>query len=150
MGDRGQQSLSQCSSAAAAKSQFEKKFKEKTNNQWSDRANFQPATGKYTMIERDYTDSKADGKEEESKEDEEDGTAKEDKKEKQSELDGRVQELVRLICDVGQSAHQTTHITHSRPARSHSLSRLPAVTYPLLCCVVLCCCVSRYDEAADG
>lgn len=32
---------------------FEKKFKDKTKNNWSDRANFVSHPGKYTMIEVD-------------------------------------------------------------------------------------------------
>jgi poly [ADP-ribose] polymerase len=32
---------------------FEKKFKDKTKNNWADRANFQPVSGKYTLLEMD-------------------------------------------------------------------------------------------------
>lgn len=32
---------------------FEKKFKDKTKNNWSDRLNFVPQSGKYTLIEVD-------------------------------------------------------------------------------------------------
>jgi poly [ADP-ribose] polymerase len=32
---------------------FEKKFKDKTSNNWADRANFVPKSGKYTLIEMD-------------------------------------------------------------------------------------------------
>lgn len=32
---------------------FEKKFKDKTRNDWKDRANFKPSPGKYTLIEMD-------------------------------------------------------------------------------------------------
>ena len=32
---------------------FEKKFKDKTRNNWSDRESFQPVKGKYTLIEMD-------------------------------------------------------------------------------------------------
>lgn len=35
---------------------FEKKFKDKTKNDWSDRANFKPVSGKYTLIEMDGGD----------------------------------------------------------------------------------------------
>lgn len=32
---------------------FEKKFKDKTKNDWKDRASFKPSPGKYTLIEMD-------------------------------------------------------------------------------------------------
>jgi poly [ADP-ribose] polymerase 2/3/4 len=35
---------------------FEKKFKDKTKNDWSNRANFKPVSGKYTLIEMDGGD----------------------------------------------------------------------------------------------
>jgi poly [ADP-ribose] polymerase len=31
--------------------EFEKKFKDKTKNNWADRGKFKPVSGKYTMIE---------------------------------------------------------------------------------------------------
>ena len=34
-----------------ATKEFEKKFKDKTRNDWSDRANFTPVPGKYTLID---------------------------------------------------------------------------------------------------
>ncbi len=34
---------------------FEKKFKDKTLNDWSNRNNFVPKAGKYTLIEMDCT-----------------------------------------------------------------------------------------------
>ena len=34
-----------------AEQEFRKKFKDKTKNDWSDRDNFQPVPGKYTMID---------------------------------------------------------------------------------------------------
>lgn len=42
------------SSLLAAKKSFEQKFKEKTGNDWSNCANFQPCSGKYTLIKIDY------------------------------------------------------------------------------------------------
>ena len=36
---------------SAAIKDFEKKFKDKTKNNWSDRANFQAVKGKYTLLE---------------------------------------------------------------------------------------------------
>ena len=33
--------------------EFEKKFKDKTKNDWKNRENFEPQSGKYTLIEMD-------------------------------------------------------------------------------------------------
>ena len=41
------------SSAEAAIKSFEKKFKDKTKNDWKSRENFVPHAGKYTLIEMD-------------------------------------------------------------------------------------------------
>jgi poly [ADP-ribose] polymerase len=38
---------------ADAIKQFEKKFKDKTKNDWKNRDNFVPQSGKYTLIEMD-------------------------------------------------------------------------------------------------
>ena len=40
-------------SADAAIKAFEKKFKDKTGNDWKNRASFEPRSGKYTLIEMD-------------------------------------------------------------------------------------------------
>ena len=34
-----------------AEKEFEKKFKDKTRNNWTDRNNFEPSPGKYTLID---------------------------------------------------------------------------------------------------
>ena len=34
-----------------AEKEFAKKFKDKTKNNWDDRDNFEPAAGKYTLLE---------------------------------------------------------------------------------------------------
>ena len=39
--------------AQSAIKSFEKKFKDKTSNNWANRANFSPVKGKYTLIEMD-------------------------------------------------------------------------------------------------
>ena len=39
-----------------AKKEFEKKFKDKTRNDWSARENFQVVKGKYTLLEMDSAD----------------------------------------------------------------------------------------------
>lgn len=49
----GQSKLSVFNNPESAIKDFEKKFKDKTKNNWSDRANFVSHTGKYTLIEVD-------------------------------------------------------------------------------------------------
>lgn len=39
---------------------FKKKFTDKTKNKWENRANFEPAPGKYTLLEMDDDDDGAD------------------------------------------------------------------------------------------
>jgi len=52
-GESGQNNLAGPSTADASVKIFEKKFKDKTKNNWSDRENFVSHTGKYTLIEVD-------------------------------------------------------------------------------------------------
>ncbi|EDO46480.1 predicted protein [Nematostella vectensis] len=76
----------------AAKRTFEKKFSDKTKNDWEDRASFTKVQGKYDLLIMDY-------KAEEN--DEVDAPVKEEKPAKpESKLDCRVRELVELICNV--------------------------------------------------
>lgn len=49
----GQSKLSAVDKLENAIKDFEKKFKDKTKNSWSDRSNFVSHAGKYTMIEVD-------------------------------------------------------------------------------------------------
>ena len=51
VGENGQNALKGPFSLDAATKEFEKKFKSKTSNKWSDRANFKAKAGKYTLIE---------------------------------------------------------------------------------------------------
>lgn len=53
VGESGQNNLASPSTADAAIKNFEKKFKDKTKNNWSDRENFVSHSGKYTLIEVD-------------------------------------------------------------------------------------------------
>lgn len=53
VGEVGQSKLSVFNNPESAIKDFEKKFKDKTKNNWSDRANFVSHTGKYTLIEVD-------------------------------------------------------------------------------------------------
>lgn len=52
-GEAGQSNLAGPSTTDAATKNFEKKFKDKTKNNWSDRENFISHSGKYTLIEVD-------------------------------------------------------------------------------------------------
>lgn len=49
----GQSKLSMFDKLEAAVKDFEKKFKDKTKNNWGDRMNFVSYSGKYTLIEVD-------------------------------------------------------------------------------------------------
>mmetsp|Transcript_117524 Transcript_117524/g.226728 ORF Transcript_117524/g.226728 Transcript_117524/m.226728 type:complete len:433 (+) Transcript_117524:71-1369(+) len=51
VGEDGQNKLLACPSKDKAVSEFEKKFREKTKNQWANRGSFKPAAGKYTIVE---------------------------------------------------------------------------------------------------
>ncbi|KAM8916475.1 protein mono-ADP-ribosyltransferase PARP3 [Spinachia spinachia] len=53
VGERGQSKLNTFNESEEAVKDFEKKFKDKTKNNWSDRSNFVPHPGKYTLIEVD-------------------------------------------------------------------------------------------------
>ncbi|CAL9703936.1 unnamed protein product [Knipowitschia caucasica] len=53
VGETGQDNLASFTSLEPAVKEFEKKFKDKTKNQWRDRDNFVSHSGKYTLIEVD-------------------------------------------------------------------------------------------------
>ena len=54
VGENGQNNgLEAHTDAASAIKAFEKKFKDKSSNNWTNRANFTPVKGKYTLIEMD-------------------------------------------------------------------------------------------------
>jgi poly [ADP-ribose] polymerase 2/3/4 len=60
VGEGGQKAMLGSGSLTEARSQFEKKFKDKTGHKWEDR--HEPAKkGKYTYIERNYEESDEDG-----------------------------------------------------------------------------------------
>lgn len=50
-GESGMNKNTAYSDVNAAIKEFEKKFKDKTKNNWSNRDSFKPVPGKYTMIE---------------------------------------------------------------------------------------------------
>ncbi|XP_047395895.1 poly [ADP-ribose] polymerase 2 isoform X1 [Sciurus carolinensis] len=95
VGKIGQHSLVACSGDLhKAKEIFQKKFLDKTKNNWEDREKFEKVPGKYDMLQMDYSTNTQD----------EDKT-KQEKSLKaplkpESQLDLRVQELVKLICNV--------------------------------------------------
>ncbi|KAK5872381.1 hypothetical protein PBY51_013092 [Eleginops maclovinus] len=53
VGENGQSKLNRFDTPEKAAKDFEKKFKDKTKNNWSDRSNFVSHPGKYTLIEVD-------------------------------------------------------------------------------------------------
>ncbi|XP_025247792.1 poly [ADP-ribose] polymerase 2 isoform X1 [Theropithecus gelada] len=95
VGKMGQHSLVTCSgNLNKAKEIFEKKFLDKTKNNWEDREKFEKVPGKYDMLQMDYATNTQD--EEETKKEE---SLKSPLK-PESQLDLRVQELIKLICNV--------------------------------------------------
>ncbi|TPX31004.1 hypothetical protein SmJEL517_g05553 [Synchytrium microbalum] len=57
VGYTGQQALDKCgANVQAAIASFEKKFRDKTRNDWGDRDNFEKVAGKYHLIQRDFGD----------------------------------------------------------------------------------------------
>ncbi|XP_069822687.1 protein mono-ADP-ribosyltransferase PARP3 [Dendropsophus ebraccatus] len=111
VGEVGQSKLSPFTDVNSAKKDFEKKFKDKTKNNWSDRENFTPYSGKYTMIEVEHDD---DDEEEETGEavvkvDTVDGVSK---KVRPCSLDKPTQDLVSLIfsSDMFKDAMQTMNL----------------------------------------
>ncbi|XP_075387594.1 poly [ADP-ribose] polymerase 2 [Tenrec ecaudatus] len=95
VGKTGQHSLVACSGdLTKAKEIFQKKFLDKTKNNWEDRAKFEKVPGKYDMLQMDYAASTQG--EEETKED----NSLKPRLKPESQLDLRVQELIKLICNV--------------------------------------------------
>lgn len=91
VGKTGQHSLVACSGDLnKAKEIFQKKFLDKTKNNWEDRENFEKVPGKYDMLQMDYAASTQD----------ENKTKQEETSKPESQLDLRVQELLKLICNV--------------------------------------------------
>uniref|UniRef100_UPI00064D339B poly [ADP-ribose] polymerase 2 isoform X2 n=1 Tax=Jaculus jaculus TaxID=51337 RepID=UPI00064D339B len=95
VGKVGQQSLVACSGDLnKAKEIFQKKFLDKTKNNWEDREKFEKVPGKYDMLQRDYAASTQD-KDETKQEESLNAPMK-----PESQLHLRVQELIKLICNV--------------------------------------------------
>jgi len=102
VGYKGQLSLTSFGAdLARAKGQYCQKFRDKTRNEWEDRENFEKVAGKYDLVHMDHNQEEVDNlvkKEEEKDKGEENGQKEE--KVPDSKLEERVQELIKLICDV--------------------------------------------------
>lgn len=95
VGKMGQHSLVACSGdLSKAKEIFQKKFFDKTKNNWEDREKFEKVPGKYDMLQMDYA-ANTQGEDETKKEE-----ALKSSLKPESRLDIRVQELIQLICNV--------------------------------------------------
>ncbi|XP_056384553.1 poly [ADP-ribose] polymerase 2 isoform X2 [Hyla sarda] len=95
VGKVGQHSLVSCrGDLQKAKDVFQKKFFDKTKNQWSERANFEKVPGKYDFLHLDYNSTK----------EEEENIVEVDKPaivpKVESKLDNTIQELLKLICNL--------------------------------------------------
>ena len=98
VGYKGQNSLQSFGADLnSAKGAFEKKFKDKTVNDWHHRDAFEKCSGKYDLLAIDYGNSPKKEKPEESKkkEDGEGGTSL-----PESKLDDKVFELMKTICNI--------------------------------------------------
>lgn len=109
VGEAGQSKLTFFADLNSAKKDFEKKFKDKTKNNWSDRENFTPHSGKYTIIEVEHDDDEEETGEAVIKVDTVDGVCK---KVKPCSLDKPTQDLVSLIfsSDMFKDAMQTMNL----------------------------------------
>lgn len=88
IGESGRISHDSFASVNSAISKFERQFKSKTRNAWSDKDNFSPVKGKYHLCDIDYGDV---------------DTEEEVKKEyPKSKLKKRVQEFISLVGDINQ------------------------------------------------
>lgn len=95
VGYDGQSSTSTFSSLSSAQREFEKKFRDKTGNSWSevcnDKSKFVPRKNKYTLLERDYgEDMDVD----------EDVKGSPSSKVPESKLHPKIQDVVRMIFDI--------------------------------------------------
>ncbi|XP_078517282.1 protein mono-ADP-ribosyltransferase PARP3 isoform X2 [Lissotriton helveticus] len=113
VGEVGQSKMTPCASLDAAKKDFEKKFKDKTKNNWADRENFVEHAGKYTMIEVQRGEEEDEATEVAVKVDTVDGELQKVKKKvRPCSLDKPTQSLVSLIFsnDMFKDAMQTMNI----------------------------------------
>ncbi|XP_046883739.1 poly [ADP-ribose] polymerase 2 isoform X2 [Hypomesus transpacificus] len=92
VGKAGQSNLISCGGdLLQAKDVFNKKFFDKTKNEWGHRANFEKVAGKYDMVFMDYSIN-----------DKEETLVKPEAsaQKKTSQLDVKIQSLLELICDI--------------------------------------------------
>ncbi|KAL0966309.1 hypothetical protein UPYG_G00293700 [Umbra pygmaea] len=88
VGKVGQNSLAVCGGdLLKAKDLFQKKFLDKTKNDWSQRANFEKVAGKYDLVFMDYSTN-------------EELKPQVLSQKKPSKLDVKLQSLLELICDI--------------------------------------------------
>ena len=100
VGEDGQNALKGPFDQAGAEKEFKSKFRSKTKNKWEERESFEPAAGKYTLIDIDTSVSKKKAKEREEKiRAAEKAAPKTKTKVKPSQLDPAVQKLISLIFD---------------------------------------------------
>ena len=104
VGYKGQVNLVDCGSdESKAIATLEKKFLDKTKNNWSERDNFVPVDGKYKLVEMD-ADGGDESDEVDNATDEGPSNAKAVKVEKEeipdSKLESELQELIKMICDI--------------------------------------------------
>jgi poly [ADP-ribose] polymerase len=97
IGNTGQSSLKAFTNLPLAKKEFEKKFKDKTKNGWDERQSFKSVKGHYTLIGIDYG-SDDDNADDQQADDDDDDSAKAIP---DSNLEEPIQNLIKLICDVG-------------------------------------------------
>lgn len=95
VGEKGRLSNSPYDSADSAVNYFEKQFKSKTGNHWSNRDNFVCKKGKYYLCQMDYEDI-----EEVKSDDDNDSTQNNDSKEAVCTLHPKVQDFLKLVSDV--------------------------------------------------
>ncbi|XP_024525660.1 poly [ADP-ribose] polymerase 2 [Selaginella moellendorffii] len=105
-----------------AKREFEKKFYQKTRNNWRDRSRFVSHPQKYTLLEMDYEEEDAAKQKTEKKKD----VVPPMKKQVQSKLDSRVAQFVSLICDLKMMRQQMVEIGYD--ARKMPLGKLSKAT----------------------
>ncbi|XP_065065957.1 protein mono-ADP-ribosyltransferase PARP3-like [Rhopilema esculentum] len=98
VGEPGSSALKGPFGFEAAKKEFEKKFKDKTRNDWAARDDFQPVKGKYTLIEMDASDE-TDNAVMEGKLSALDAPDGAEKKFKPCKLDKATQDLLSLLFD---------------------------------------------------
>lgn len=102
IGATGQSALKEFTSLPAAKKDYEKKFRDKTKNDWSDRGSFKSVKGSYTLIAIDYgDDDKKDDASDDGSDGDDDASGKKSSAIPDSQLAMPLQDLIKLICDVG-------------------------------------------------